>query len=92
MAVTVKYVVEYKGVEKLVTTDKRAADQYDKMLDTAEHLAALITDQGISMDQVQLENLSIALSTNKDAVAAIFRGKSFDEVKKTEGLYVPASA
>ena len=40
MAITTQYVVSHKGVEKLVTTDKKAADQYDKMLDVADNLAA----------------------------------------------------
>ena len=42
MAITTQYVVSHKGVEKLVTTDKKAADQYDKMLDVADNLAVYI--------------------------------------------------
>ena len=40
MAVEVRYVVTHKGEEKLVTTDKKEADQYDKMLEVGENLAA----------------------------------------------------
>jgi dsDNA-binding SOS-regulon protein len=30
MAIITKYVVEHKGVEKLVTTDKKEADKYER--------------------------------------------------------------
>ena len=49
MAILIKYVVEHKGVEKLVTTDKKEADKYDKMLDVADNLAVYIEQKGIEL-------------------------------------------
>ena len=64
MAITTQYVVSHKGVEKLVTTDKKAADQYDKMLDVADNLAVYIEAKGIKLDEAVAEELSIMLAKN----------------------------
>lgn len=74
MAIITRYVVEHKGVEKLVTTDKKEADRYDKMLDVADNLAAFIQAKGIGIQDDLLEELSILLSKNKDKVAKMFKG------------------
>lgn len=74
MAVIIRYVVEHKGVEKLVTTDKKEADKYDKMLDVADNLAQFISAKGISMEEKVLEELSIVLSQHKDDISRLFRG------------------
>lgn len=74
MAILIKYVVEHKGVEKLVTTDKKEADKYDKMLDVADNLANYIDAKGIKLDPDTLEELSIMLAKNKDAMNKLLRG------------------
>lgn len=74
MAIITRYVVEHKGVEKLVTTDKKEADRYDKMLDVADNLAAFIQAKGMTVEDGLLEELSILLSKNKDKVAKMFKG------------------
>ena len=66
MAITTQYVVSHKGVEKLVTTDKKEADQYDKMLDVADNLAVYIQAKGIKLSDDIAEDLSIMLAKNKD--------------------------
>ena len=76
MAILIKYVVEHKGVEKLVTTDKKEADKYDKMLDVADNLADYIDAKGIKLNADVLEDLSIMLAKHKDAVAKLLRGAS----------------
>ena len=48
MTVITQYVVQHKGVDKLVTTDKKAADQYDKMLNVADNLVNILTLRGSS--------------------------------------------
>ncbi len=73
MAITVQYVVSHKGVEKLVTTDKKEADQYDKMLDAADNLAAYIGAKGIKLEDDVIENLSVMLAKNKDAVGKLLK-------------------
>ena len=87
MAIITRYVVEHKGVEKLVTTDKKEADRYDKMLDVADNLAAFIQAKGMTIEDDLLEELSILLSKNKDKVARMLKGvdaQSLLEEEKAE--------
>ncbi|WP_421132772.1 YebG family protein [Alteromonas sp. A079] len=88
MAITTQYVVTHKGVEKLVTTDKKEADQYDKMLEAADNLAEYIQAKGIALDAGLAEELTIMLSKNKDKVAKIFKGASADSVLEDESAEV----
>ena len=88
MAITTQYVVTHKGVEKLVTTDKKEADQYDKMLDAADNLATYIEAKGISLDDNLAEELTILLAKNKDKVGKIFKGASADSVLEDESAEV----
>lgn len=74
MAVITRYVVEHKGVEKFVSADKKAADQYDKMLDVADNLSEYIEGKGFSLDAPVLEELSIMLSKNKDSLTKLLKG------------------
>ncbi|AJP45297.1 hypothetical protein EP12_18430 [Alteromonas australica] len=81
MAITTQYVVTHKGVEKLVTTDKKEADQYDKMLDAADQLAEYIQAKGINLDDSLAEELSIMLAKSKDKVAKIFKSAEVVKLK-----------
>jgi dsDNA-binding SOS-regulon protein len=74
MAVITKYVVEHKGVEKLVTTDKKEAEKYDRMLDVADNLSEYLTAKGIELEEDTLEDISILLSKNKDDIGKLFKG------------------
>ncbi|MCY7295549.1 YebG family protein [Alteromonas sp. a30] len=84
MAVITKYVVEHKGVEKLVTTDKKEADKYDKMLEVADNLAEFIEAKGISLEEKVMEQLSVMLSKNKDNVAKLYKGADVASVLKDD--------
>ncbi|GEA08661.1 hypothetical protein KUL42_34220 [Alteromonas sp. KUL42] len=88
MAITTQYVVSHKGVEKLVTTDKKEADQYDKMLDAADNLAEYISAKGIKMDDGAIEELTIMLAKNKDKISKIFKGATADSVLEDESAEV----
>lgn len=88
MAITTQYVVTHKGVEKLVTTDKKEADQYDKMLDAADNLATYIDAKGIALDEGLAEELTILLAKNKDKVSKIFKGATADSVLEDESAEV----
>ncbi len=88
MAITTQYVVTHKGVEKLVTTDKKEADQYDKMLDAADNLATYIQAKGIKLDDGIAEELSILLAKNKDKVSKLFKGASAESVLEDESAEV----
>ena len=84
MAVITKYVVEHKGVEKLVTRDKKEADKYDKMLEVADNLAEFIEAKGVSLDESVMEQLSVMLSKNKDNIAKIFKAIDVASVLKED--------
>ncbi|MBU2878175.1 MULTISPECIES: YebG family protein [Aliiglaciecola] len=84
MAIIVKYVVERNGEEKLVTSDKKAADQYDKMLDVADNLSTYIQAKGIKLPNDVSEELTIMLSKNKDVIAKLFKGTDADSILEQE--------
>ena len=88
MAITTQYVVSHTGVEKLVTTDKKAADQYDKMLDVADNLAVYIEAKGIKLDEAVAEELSIMLAKNKDNLTKLLKGTDADTLLSSESAEV----
>ena len=88
MAITTQYVVSHKGVEKLVPTDKKAADQYDKMLDVADNLAVYIAAKGIKLDEAVAEELSIMLAKNKDNLTKLLKGTDADTLLSSESAEV----
>lgn len=80
MSIIIQYVVEHKGIEKLVTTDKKEADKYDKMLEVADNLAEYVQAKGFTLEAPLLEELSILLAKNKEAVAKLLRGTALQTV------------
>jgi dsDNA-binding SOS-regulon protein len=78
MAVITQYVVQHKGVDKLVTTDKKEADQYDKMLEVADNLTAYIQAKGVELSEDVAEELGILLAKNKESVGKLLKGTSAD--------------
>jgi uncharacterized protein len=77
--IEIEYVVkDQKGVERLRTTDKKAADAYDKALETAEHLADLLRHDGVlpELAEHDLEELTIYLARNAKKVERILKGKA----------------
>lgn len=75
MAIETRYVVTHKGEEKLVTADKKEADKYDKMLSVADNLAEFIEQQGLSIEDNTLEDLTIMLAKNKEDIQTLLKGK-----------------
>jgi len=74
----IEYVVkDHKGVEKLRTTDKKAADAYDKALETAERLADLLRHDKVlpGLAEHDLEELTIYLARNARQIERILKGK-----------------
>ncbi|GLR72254.1 YebG family protein [Agaribacter marinus] len=84
MAVITQYVVQHRGVDKLVTTDKKEADQYDKMLDIADNLSLYISSKGIELNESMSEELGILLAKNKEAVSKLLKGTSADTILEAE--------
>lgn len=76
MAVITKFIVVRDGVElDQVFTDKKEAEAYDKMLDAAQDLTALIKqgDLKIGIDDKIIEEISIHLAKNAPAVGKILK-------------------
>jgi hypothetical protein len=88
MAVSIQYVVTHKGVEKLVTADKKAADQYDKMLDIADNLQHYLSEKGSGLKESELESLAFELAQNKDIVIKLLKGGSAEELLAQESADV----
>ncbi len=88
MAVITQYVVQHKGVDKLVTTDKKEADQYDKMLAVADNLSEYINAKGIELNEDVAEELSILLAKNKDSVAKLLKGTDASDVLEKENAEI----
>lgn len=84
MAVITQYVVQHKGVDKLVTTDKKEADQYDKMLEVADNLTAYIQAKGVELSEDVAEELGILLAKNKESVGKLLKGTSADTLLDQE--------
>jgi dsDNA-binding SOS-regulon protein len=88
MTIIIRYVVEHKGVEKFVTTDKKEADKYDKMLEVADNLSEYIDAKGLGLEANLLEELSIMLARNKDSVAKLFKGNDAQSLLKEESAEI----
>jgi dsDNA-binding SOS-regulon protein len=88
MAVITQYVVQHKGVNKLVTTDKKEADQYDKMLEVADNLTAYIQGKGVELSEDVAEELGILLAKNKDSVGKLLKGTAADVLLDKENADV----
>jgi uncharacterized protein len=76
VSVITKYIVVRDGVElDRAFADKKEAEAFDKMLDAAQDLAALIK-QGelqINIDDRTIEEISVYLAKNAPAVATILK-------------------
>lgn len=65
MPVTIEYVVEREGVEKATFATKAEADAYDKLLDTADNLTALLEKSALLEDKY-VKKLALYLANNRD--------------------------
>lgn len=82
MAVETRYVVVRNGEELLSTTDKKQADEYDKMLDMADSLFDLMGNSGLELDETLQEKLSVFLAENKDDVLVALGAKKAKQKPK----------
>ncbi len=74
MAVVVKYVVERNGVERMTFTTKKEADAYDKMLDIAESLEAMLEKVDVPLSEQQIESLALEIAKSKDDFMNVLKG------------------
>ncbi len=81
MPVVIKYIVERNGVEKMTFITKAEADAYDKLLDTAEALHAILNQTDLAGDEQQKEALSMYLAENKDALLTALNPRKKNQAK-----------
>ena len=74
MAVEIKYVVVRNGEEKMTFVSKKEADAYDRMLDLADELAALLQRSPVTLAESQCEELALFLAREKDQLQTLLRG------------------
>ncbi|REL30506.1 YebG family protein [Thalassotalea euphylliae] len=84
MAVESRFVVIRDGVEVQTFMDKKAADEYDKMLDMADNLSAMLTDAPIELSEQVTEDLSIFLAERREEVLIALQAKKPKPTPKTE--------
>ncbi|WP_415720035.1 YebG family protein [Photobacterium ganghwense] len=82
MAVIVKYVVERNGEEKMTFTSKSEADAYDKMLDMADDMFALLGESELFEDEAKREELSLFLAQKREEVLVALGAKKKPAPKK----------
>jgi dsDNA-binding SOS-regulon protein len=75
MAVESRFVVIRNGVEVQTFMDKKAADEYDKMLDMADNLTELLGQSELNLDEQQLEDLTIFLAQQREDVLIALQAK-----------------
>jgi len=81
MAVETRYVVMRNGEEVKTFMDKKQADEYDKMLDMADALTALLAQSPIELDDSQNEELSIFLAEKREEVLIALQAKKVKPAK-----------
>ncbi len=82
MAVESRFVVIRQGVEVETFMDKKAADEYDKMLDMADNLAEMFESAPIELTESAREELSIYLAQHRDDVLIALQAKKAAPAKK----------
>lgn len=75
MAVESRFVVIRNGVEVQTFMDKKAADEYDKMLDMADNLSEMLANAPIELSENVAEELSIFFAQNREDVLIALQAK-----------------
>ncbi len=60
---------------KKTFTDKKAADNYDKMLELAENVSLWIEKSIKGLSEEQIENIGMLIAENKDLLSKAIKGK-----------------
>ena len=75
MAVESRFVVIRNGVEVKTFMDKKAADEYDKMLDMADNLSQMLSQSSVTLSDSVNEELSIFLAQHREDVLVALLAK-----------------
>lgn len=82
MAVESRFVVIRNGVEVETFMDKKAADEYDKMLDMADSLTSVFANSSIELTENLAEEISIFLAQHREDVLIALQAKKPKTEKK----------
>jgi len=82
MAVESRFVVIRNGVEVETFMDKKAADEYDKMLDMADSLTSVFASSSIELTENLTEELSIFIAKHREEVLIALQAKKAKVTKK----------
>jgi dsDNA-binding SOS-regulon protein len=75
MAVETRYVVVRGGNEIMTFADKKAADEYDRMLDMADNMTALLENSDVVLDDKTREDLCVYMAKNREEVLVALLAK-----------------
>ncbi|GLX85232.1 hypothetical protein tloyanaT_14840 [Thalassotalea loyana] len=75
MAVEARYVVIRQNAEVKTFMDKKAADEYDKMLDMADNLTEMLAKAPVELSEDIAEELSVFLASNREDVLIALQAK-----------------
>ncbi len=81
MAVESRFVVIRQGVEVETFMDKKAADEYDKMLDMADNLSEMFEHAPVELSESIREELSVYLAQNREDVLIALQAKKAKAVQ-----------
>ncbi len=86
MAVESRFVVIRNGVEVQTFMDKKAADEYDKMLDMADNVSEMLANAPIELSEVLTEELSIFFAQNREDMLIALQAKKPKAVAKPKAV------
>jgi dsDNA-binding SOS-regulon protein len=85
--IEIEYIVrDRRGVERLRTADKKAAEAYDRILENAERLADWLRAGSVlpNLPDEDLETLTVHLARHAREVELILKGKPVEPESATE--------
>ncbi len=91
MAVETRFVVVRNDKEVKTFMDKKAADEYDKMLDIADSLDDLLASSPIKLSSSDRESLSFYLAKQKEELLIALQVKKPKPIKK-EAIIKPINS
>lgn len=91
MAVESRFVVIRNGVEVQTFMDKKAADEYDKMLDMADNISEMLANAPIELSEDLTEELSIFFAQNREDTLIALQAKKAKPAAKPKPKAVKPS-
>lgn len=81
MAVESRFVVIRNGAEVETFMDKKAADEYDKMLDMADNISCLLEQSALKLSEKSVEEISIFFAKSRDDLLIALQAKKAKPAK-----------